>query len=119
MLVGWLQERVECRLQSNGDGYSLLISGDGFYSIQKFSGGSFTKLVDWTRSDVINQGNETNEIRAVCDGPNLALYCNGQLLGEATDSAWSTGDIAFIAASLEAEPTEIHFDNLKVYEPER
>jgi hypothetical protein len=108
---------MECRLQSNGDGYSLLISGDGFYSIQKFSSGSFTKLVEWTRSDVINRGNATNEIRAVCDGSRLALYCNGQLLAETTDSAWSSGDIAFIAASLESEPTEIHFDNLKVYEP--
>jgi flagellar basal body rod protein FlgG len=108
---------VQCRLQSNNDAYHLLISGDGFYSIEKVSGGTFTRLVDWTRSDVINQGNATNKIRAVCDGSRLALYCNGQLLAETTDSTLTQGDIALVTATYEPEATEIHFDNLKVYEP--
>jgi flagellar basal body rod protein FlgG len=110
---------VECRLQSNRDGYSLLISGDGYYSIQKYSGGSFTRLVDWTGSDVINQGNATNQLRVVCDGSYLALYCNGELLGETNDSAFTQGDIALVAATYESDTTEIHFDNLKVYQPGR
>jgi hypothetical protein len=110
---------VRCREQANNDAYHLLISGDGFWSIQKSGGGTFTKLVDWTRSDAINQGNDTNTLRVVCDGSRLALYCNGELLGETTDSAFTQGDIAFAAASLEAEGTEIHFDNLTVSEPGR
>jgi hypothetical protein len=106
---------VWCRVQANNDAYHLLISGDGFYSIQKSTSGSYEALVDWTASDVILQGNATNKLRAVCDGSRLALYCNGQLLGETTDSAWAEGDIALSAISLEPEPTEIHFDNLVVY----
>jgi hypothetical protein len=47
----------------------------------------------------------------------LALYCNGELLAETTDSTFAQGDIALVASSFEAEATEIHFDNLKVYEP--
>ena len=110
---------VRCRVQANNDAYHLLISGDGFYSIQKSTGGSYEQLVDWTRSDAINQGNATNSLRVVCDGSRLALYCNGELLAETTDSAFTQGDIALAALSLESEATEIHFDNLKVYEAGR
>lgn len=109
---------VSCRLQANGDGYHLVISGDGYYSIQKVTSGAFQNLVEWTSSDVIRQGNATNQLRVVCDGSRLALYCDGQLLGETTDSSYTQGDIALEAASYEAEPTEIHFDNLKAYAPE-
>jgi hypothetical protein len=110
---------VRCRVQSNNDAYHLVISGDGFWSIQKSIGGSYESLVEWARSDSINQGNDTNNLRVVCDGTRLALYCNGELLGETTDSELSQGDIAFAAVSLEAEGTEIHFDNLTVSEPGR
>jgi len=108
---------VSCRVQANNDAYHLLISGDGFYSIQKSTSGTFENLVEWTRSDAINQGNATNQLRVVCDGSRLALYCNGQLLGETTDSAWAEGDISLTAGSLEPDPTEIHFDNLRAYAP--
>jgi hypothetical protein len=84
---------VRCRLQANNDAYHLLISGDGFYSIQKSTGGSYEQLVNWTSSDAINQGNDTNSLRVVCDGSRLALYCNGELLGETTDSAFTQGDM--------------------------
>lgn len=105
---------VICRLQPNGDGYYLMISGDGYYGIQKSEGGEFESLVDWTASDVIRQGNATNHLRAVCDGSTLALFVNGEFLTQASDSTFSDGDIGFQAESYEPEPTEIHFDNLRV-----
>ncbi len=39
---------IGCRIQSNDDGYYLRVSGDGYYSISKTTGGSFTYVVDWT-----------------------------------------------------------------------
>jgi len=108
---------VVCRVQPNGDAYYLLISGDGFYNIMKSENGDFEGLVGWTRSDAIQQGNATNQIRAVCDGSDLALFVNGQLLASASDSAFSEGDIALTATTYEEEPTEVHFDNLRVYVP--
>jgi len=110
---------VKCREQSNGDGYGLMISGDGYYSIQIIADGEWDPLVDWTESDAIHQGNGTNHIRAVCDGAKLVLFVNGQLLGEAEDSTYSEGDIALASSTLESDPTEIHFDNLVVREPKR
>jgi len=108
---------VMCRVQSNSDGYFLLISGDGFYTILKRSNETFTPLIDWTASSLINLGNATNQIRAICDGSTLSLYVNGQLLGSTSDSEFSQGDLALTATSYETESTEVLFDNLLATRP--
>ena len=108
---------VVCREQGNGDGYHLLISGDGYFAIAKAQGGSFEWLVEWTESNAIRQGNATNRIRAVCDGSRLALSVNGQQLATADDDTFTEGDIGLAATSYEDAPTEVHFDNLTVYAP--
>ena len=104
---------VMCRVQENS-GYLLRVSGDGFYGIHRLDDGQFTPLVDWTASNVIQRGNATNHIRAVCDGSHLALFVNGQLVAEAEDATYTEGDIGLAVTSFEAEPTEVHFDNLVV-----
>lgn len=108
---------VMCRVQPNGDGYFLLISGDGFYTILKASNESFSPLIDWTQSNVINQGNATNSVVGTCEGSNLSLEVNGQLLGATSDSEFSHGDIALTATSYEDESTEVLFDNIVVTRP--
>lgn len=110
---------VFCRVQPGqyGDGYAFLISGDGYYGIWRVVQGDHQALIQWTRSAVVNQGNATNHLRAVCDGSRLAFYVNGQLMGETTDTLYTSGDIALAAGSLEPEPTEIHFDNLVITAP--
>jgi serine/threonine-protein kinase len=109
---------VMCRLQSDGDGYLLRISGDGEYAIQRVVDGSFEYLVEWTESDVINQGNAANHLHVVCDGTRLALIVNGELLAEAEDDAFAEGDIALTVTTFESEPTEVHFDDLLVLDPD-
>lgn len=108
---------VICRLQADGTGYFLLISGDGFYSILRADENDFVPLIDWDESDKIRQGNSTNEIFAVCDGATLSLYVNGDLVASATDFTYRSGDIALTATSYEDAMTEVHFDNLKVTRP--
>ena len=108
---------VICREQGNGDGYHLLISGDGYYAIARAEEGSFEWLVEWTESDVIRPGNATNRIQGVCEGSTLALFVNGQRLATAEDSTFTRGDIALSATSYEDVPTEVHFDNLTVRTP--
>lgn len=108
---------VMCRVQGNSDGYFLLISGDGFYTILKRSNETFIPLIDWTATDVIRQGNAVNEIRATCSGNDFTLEVNGQLLGTTSDSEFSHGDLALTATSYEAEPTQVDFDNLVVTRP--
>ncbi|MFL7791495.1 MAG: hypothetical protein AB8I69_05095, partial [Anaerolineae bacterium] len=109
---------VMCRVQADGDGYLLRISGDGQYAIQRIVDGSFEPLVDWTESDVINQGNTTNHIHAICDGTGLALIVNGELLAETEDDTFAKGGIALTVTTFESEPTEVHFDDLLVLDPD-
>ena len=116
---------VLCRLtereDTSVDGYMLSISGDGYYSIRSIAASNMTALVDWTYSDVINQGNTTNKIRATCSGSDLTLEVNGALLASASTVAdgSSSGSIAFTAISFETDEAfaEAHFDNLVVSQP--
>lgn len=110
---------VVCRTADpeSGVGYYMLISSDGYYAIGKATNGGYEGLVDFTESRAIRQGNATNHIRAVCNGRKLSLYVNGQLLGEAEDSEFSSGDIALTATSYESEAVEVWFDYLTVTAP--
>lgn len=114
---------VGCRVQENGDGYYLRISGDGYYAIFRVSNdpetdeAEFVTVLDWTASEAINQGSATNHITVTCEGPDLRLSVNGEVLGSGQDGMYATGDIALTATTFEPEPTTIHYDNLVVREP--
>jgi len=116
---------IYCRFSLSDDtsvnGYLLAIGTDGYYAILNFSGGSPSPLVDWAYSDVINQGTATNRVRATCNGDELKLEVNGELLASTNTVAGSvvSGPFAFAAVSFEdTEPTiEAHFDNLVVTAP--
>jgi hypothetical protein len=108
---------VVCREQGDGNGYYLLVSGDGFYAILKSAQDEFQPLVDWTESSAVNQGNATNRIKAVCNGSTLELFVNGQRLTSAEDSTYTKGDIALTATTYEDAATEVHFDDLTVRNP--
>lgn len=113
--------RLSAREDDSIDGYLLAISGDGYYSIRSITSSSMNPLVDWTYSDAINQGSASNLIRATCDGSELKLEVNGELVAtaSATSTGSSSGAMAFAAISFETgEPnSEVHFDNLVISEP--
>ena len=108
---------VGCRVQEDGLGYFLYISGDGGYAIVLDTEDGRDYLAQWAPSAVVRQGNATNTIRAVCDGSTLMLFVNGERLATAQDDTYTHGDIAFAADNYESGVTEIHFDNLVVSEP--
>ncbi|MGD8823184.1 MAG: DUF1080 domain-containing protein [Anaerolineales bacterium] len=98
-------------------GYSLRISGDGYYAIHKFTGSDIVDLVPWTTTPAIVLGNSSNQVRVICDGSYLALYVNGTLVAEANDSEFSSGDIGFSGTTYETASAEFRFDNLQVTAP--
>ncbi len=109
---------VICRANADGAGYFFLISGDGFFAILRGdTNDQFEQLIDWTSSNAINQGNSSNEIQVTCEGENLSLQVNGELLASVKDSRYSAGDIALTATSYEDTSTEIHFDDIEVARP--
>ena len=116
---------VICRLigreDDSIDGYMFAISGDGYYSISIAEAGTLNPLIDWTPSNVINTGKTTNHVRATCNGSELYLEVNGQLIANTTavNANLTPGTFAFAAISYEeTEPVaEVHFDNLTISEP--
>ena len=71
---------------------------------------------------MVNQGpNASNHIRATCNGSDLTLEVNGQVIGTANaiPGGGTSGAIAFAAISFEsAEPSaEVQFDNMVVAQP--
>jgi hypothetical protein len=114
---------VGCRggANSDGSGYYFRISGDGYYAITKDDSDKITNLVDWTQSDVIHQGQNRNQITAVCVGNYLALYVNGTLLAETTDDLLSEGNAALSVSAFEnkdKDPVEVDvsFDNVVIWQ---
>jgi serine/threonine-protein kinase len=108
---------IVCRDQGNGDGYYLLISGDGMVSIRKVTGEDDEALFEWADSPEVRQGNASNHLRAVCDGSSFSLYVNGTLVATAEEGTYSEGDISLTMTSFESGPSEALFDNLVVRNP--
>lgn len=112
---------VACRLVEDdaGDasGYVLLISGDGHFGIAELSRRSLEFVLEWHQSDTIKQGAAQNTLRAVCVDDYLAIYANGEFLGDVKDDRFlREGQIALVAGTIEGETISVTFDNLIVYE---
>lgn len=110
---------VICRYQGLENFYYFIISSDGFYGIFKIKDGlhEVIQMDLMEYSSVINQGNNTNHIRADCIGDHLSLYVNGQLLTQSRDSDFSSGDVGLIAGTFDTPGTDILFDNFVVTKP--
>ncbi len=112
---------VMCRLATDDrgsmSGYALLISGDGHYGIAELKGTNLDFVLDWHQSDPIKQGQSANTIRAVCADDYLAVYANGEFLGEVKDTTYQrAGQVGLLAGVTGEESVRVAFDNLTVFE---
>ncbi|MCI0710533.1 MAG: hypothetical protein L0154_10270 [Chloroflexi bacterium] len=110
---------VLCRVNEQGAGYALLLSSDGYWGIARTDGDSLFFLENWSQSEAINQGNETNEIRAFCLDNYLALYVNGDFVGdhehdEENRQIDQVGGVGLLAGGTEGDVVSVAFDNLMV-----
>ena len=59
--------------------------------------GTMTRLKDWTASDAIVKGsNQINRMGLMMVGSRLIMYANGHLLGEVSDSTWTSGYFRYL-----------------------
>lgn len=114
-----MQYGLICRHQDVDNWYTLIVSADGFAAIRKkYQGGELDFITDWVEVPSLNTGNATNLLRAECVGSRLALYVNGELAIETTDSDFAAGDVGLMAGTFEnANSTEVLFDNFVVRKP--
>lgn len=110
---------VICRYKDESNFYFFIISSDGYYGIGKVKDGNqeLIGMENMLPSDVINQGDATNDIRGDCVGNTLTLYINSQQIDSQTDSDFTEGNIGLMAGTFDETPTDILFDNFKVLKP--
>jgi hypothetical protein len=111
---------IICRHKDTDNFYALTISNDGYYGILKtVQAGPFTLIPDefLDYSDSINQGLDTNLIRAKCENNRMFLYVNDDLLLEVKDDDLASGDVGLIVGSATATETTVFFDNFTVRMP--
>jgi hypothetical protein len=99
---------------NNGDGYLFLVRGDGSYAIMRARGQVVRPLVNWGFSSAINQGAVANHVRVVCVEDYLALYVNDQFVADATDDAYTRGQVGLAAAAVDRLGVRVEFDNLSI-----
>lgn len=113
-----MQYGIICRHADIDNWYALVISADGYAAVRKrVQGNELDYIAEWVQVPSINTGNATNNLRAECIGDRLALYVNGSLAIEATDSVISSGDAGLMAGTFEQSSTEVIFDNFVVINP--
>ncbi len=113
---------VMCRADpaNTMDGYHFYVSADGYYAIAMSVGGEIETLVDFERAGAINMGQDSNRITVVCVDDYLALFINGDLVEEYTDSTYSSGVVGLTTVQFEdTGAVEVAFDDVRVWEVSR
>jgi hypothetical protein len=113
---------VICRYQNEQNFYVFLISGDGYYTIGKYTSSSptvtyLTENGEYQPSDAINQGLATNQLRASCIGSELSLAVNGIPLVTVTDPTFVIGDVGLAVSTLEQGTAVVEFSEFQVVAP--
>lgn len=113
---------VLCRHVDPANFYYFAISADGYYAIfKRVDGGDLEVLTGdgsgMLPSPAIRTGGQTNRVLAVCQGDELTLHVNGELLETVIDDAYERGDVGVGAGSGSQGDVRVQFDNFLVTRP--
>jgi len=108
-----------CRYRDERNFYFLVVSSDGYQGIGRVKDGKQELLGSqyMTPTDKLLPGEASNRLGADCVGDRLALYANGERIGEVTAQDFSSGNVGLIAGSIDSAGVDIHFDNFIVTQP--
>lgn len=105
---------VLCRYQDADNHYALEVSEDGYYTIWKRVNGEVVYIVEWAPSDLIPTDGSPFVLNASCDGAQLSVGINGNLLATGTDTDYFSGNVGMIAGTWENPGLIVSFDNFEV-----
>ena len=81
------------------------------YKVGMYKGGDQTPLVEWTESNVVRTGTNTNQLEVRIKGSELSFYVNSQRLTSITDTAgFKRGLVGFYTSDAH----EVAFDDLQI-----
>lgn len=113
---------IICNMQVTDVSYYFAITGAGQYAIAKSAVAIddvfLTNNDEWEYSDVITPNASSYRVGADC-GSNgtLTLYVNGQQVDSATDSTYTSGNVAlFTWSGEEATGADVSFDDFEMTE---
>lgn len=98
--------------QDSDNFYLFSISNDGYYLLELLEDGEWITLIDPTLSDDVDA--TRNTLRVVTRGNRIALYANGVLLEETTDSTFTSGDVGLAVSTFPDSTGTVRFDNLVI-----
>jgi hypothetical protein len=109
-----------CRMQDAQNFYYFVIQQNGDFTIGKYKNGEpqFLFSEGWRPSHALPQGDQMNRLRADCVGTTLRFSVNDVLLGEVTDTDFTSGSSGLVASALDAPGFEVLFDNFVITERE-
>ena len=107
------------RMQESGEFYRFELMNDGHYMIERYGGeDDWIRLADdWTFSESILSGENSNRLKIIAKGPNMSFFVNNELLREVTDTALTNGTIGLDAGTFGTNLTVAAFDNLVLSNP--
>jgi hypothetical protein len=109
---------VDCRVQSNGNGYSFGISSDGMYGIYKFTDDGVVTLTPWTSSQNVPIGNQVVHLTALCRGSDLFFWVNHIPVAYAHDGEYTSGDVSLSASTFtDGQLTKVAFTHYSAADP--
>jgi hypothetical protein len=113
-----------CRYSETDGWYEFRIAHNGLYGIY-YAKPNATGLITFRTiadggSDKVKSGNAVNEFGIVCQGSELTLYINGELIKKDKDllGVLRTGRVGVAVSSLDGLPVSVGFDWVKFSEPE-
>jgi hypothetical protein len=102
------------RVENNDNYYRFVVSTTGRYRVMKLVNRSWENLKSWTTSSAVKTGKSTNRLKVVAQGSSITVYANGQELTAVTDSDFTRGEVALVAAAGTTADFEVAFDNFEV-----
>ncbi len=103
-------------------GYLFGVSCDGYYNLWKWDGkvapdGKATYLAGWTKSDLINTGEDAvNRIGVLTRGDEISLYVNGELLKTVKDASYKSGYFGLFVDSNKTSKFTVQFTEMSYWE---
>ncbi|MEA5603935.1 hypothetical protein, partial [Nostoc sp. UHCC 0252] len=93
--------------------YYLLIKGNGEFSMGKLiDSNKWEDKVGWQHSTSINQGNNINRLRIVCNVKKVIGWINSQRVGIFEDDSYASGKIGVISLRGKDDGAAVYFDNV-------